>query len=195
MQIVAQKPHIGYACPAHLGRYCMVWRLMQLAQQVGFSLEVYPMTDMKRCTKCGLVKPLSDFAKDKRRPYGRHAQCKACRNKQGAQFRKDGRRGKYDYGDRYKGRYQDKYQDKRSALIRRWRTDNPESKAAHKAVASAVKAGILPRVNTIPCNRCGKPAQAYHHPQGYSHENRLKVVPLCNKCHRTLHAHLRHSQE
>lgn len=34
---------------------------------------------VKQCTGCGEVKPLSEFHKNKRRPDGHHAQCKACR--------------------------------------------------------------------------------------------------------------------
>lgn len=191
MQIVARKPHIGYACPAHLGRYCMVWRLMQLAQQVGFSLEVCPMTDKKRCTKCGLVKSLSDFAKDKRRADGRHAQCKACRNAYGAQYRADGGLNKQDYGDRYRGRYS----SKSTSWWRAWIAKNVGSRRAHKTVAAAVKSGRLPKVTDQVCAQCGKQATGYHHTQGYSRENRLKVIPLCDKCHRTLHAQLRHPKE
>lgn len=192
MQVVARKPHIGYAFSTHLGRSCMVWRLMQPAQRVGFYLwEMSLMTDKKRCTKCGCVKPLGEFSKDKRRSDGRHAQCKACRNAYSAQYRAGGGLKKQDYGDRYKGRYS----SKSTGWWRAWIVKNVGSRRAHKTVAAAVKAGKLPKVTDQVCAQCGKRATGYHHTHGYSKENKLRVIPLCDKCHRTLHAQLRHHEE
>lgn len=55
--------------------------------------------------------------------------------------------------------------------------------AARNAVNNAVKKGELPRVSTLPCSKCGKPATGYHHHKGYAKEHRLSVIPTCNKCH------------
>jgi len=38
------------------------------------------VTETKRCTKCGEVKPLDEFHTNNRRPDGRNTQCKVCRN-------------------------------------------------------------------------------------------------------------------
>lgn len=38
------------------------------------------MTRTKRCTKCGVVKPVEEFHVNNGRPDGRTPQCKACRN-------------------------------------------------------------------------------------------------------------------
>ncbi|MFA7121521.1 MAG: hypothetical protein WC277_08555 [Bacilli bacterium] len=38
------------------------------------------MTRTKRCTKCGVVKPVEEFHVSNGRPDGRTTQCKACRN-------------------------------------------------------------------------------------------------------------------
>ena len=40
------------------------------------------MATEKTCTKCNTVKPLSDYAPQERGLYGRHSQCKKCRNAQ-----------------------------------------------------------------------------------------------------------------
>ena len=37
------------------------------------------MPQFKRCSKCGQVKALSDFTKDKKSKYGRFSQCKVCK--------------------------------------------------------------------------------------------------------------------
>jgi hypothetical protein len=54
---------------------------------------------------------------------------------------------------------------------------------ARNAVNKAVIAGILPRVTTLHCGKCGAQAESYHHHNGYDPAHRLDVVPLCNKCH------------
>ena len=36
------------------------------------------MEELKACTKCGQVKPLEDYSKDKRKPDGRFGACKEC---------------------------------------------------------------------------------------------------------------------
>jgi hypothetical protein len=39
------------------------------------------MAEAKRCLRCGLTKPISEFSKDKRRPDGCKSHCKECHNK------------------------------------------------------------------------------------------------------------------
>lgn len=60
---------------------------------------------------------------------------------------------------------------------------------AKRSVAYAVKTGRLPRAYNLPCFDCIGDAAHFHH-FSYARSDRLKVVPLCRKCHR-----LRHSPE
>ena len=44
---------------------------------------------MKKCTKCGEVKPLSEFYKDKRATNGRQSECISCHNKMTQKWNKE----------------------------------------------------------------------------------------------------------
>ena len=59
----------------------------------------------KACTRCGVVKPLDGFSRDKRSGDGRKSACKECTNKS-------------------KRRYYDENLDKERESLRRWREEN-----------------------------------------------------------------------
>lgn len=59
------------------------------------------------------------------------------------------------------------------------------SKAQMK-VRIEIRAGRMPPVNELPCARCGKQAEEYHH-WSYEQEHWLDVIPLCTKCHIQVH--------
>jgi hypothetical protein len=60
---------------------------------------------------------------------------------------------------------------------------------ARAAVFCAIKRGKIPKINTLNCAHCSKPAQAYHHYKGYEAEFRLVVEPLCHLCHAKTYEH------
>lgn len=64
---------------------------------------------------------------------------------------------------------------------RRWTRENPEKRAAHKAVEYALKRGELTRQS---CERCGA-AKTHAHHDDYSKP--LAVMWLCPPCHATRH--------
>lgn len=72
----------------------------------------------KKCTKCGQVKQLNDFGKDKNRKGGRYPQCKECRAKYYEENREHIRKQE-------KERY-DKNCEAVKAAVRRYRKNNPE---------------------------------------------------------------------
>jgi hypothetical protein len=51
----------------------------------------------KRCTKCGIVKPLSEFSNQKSRKDGKKTQCKACDKIYNDKHRADHRKERADY--------------------------------------------------------------------------------------------------
>jgi len=53
---------------------------------------------MKRCTKCGVERPLEDFHKLKKGRFGRHPKCRFCRGKQEKERYKKNPREKRPYG-------------------------------------------------------------------------------------------------
>lgn len=58
-----------------------------------------------------------------------------------------------------------------------------EKKKARERLNIAVRRGILPRPDTLPCADCGGPAREYDHFRGYAVEHHLSVQPVCSKCH------------
>lgn len=63
-----------------------------------------------------------------------------------------------------------------------WRAKHPQRYWAHRATASAIRAGLLEKK---PCEQCGEAKVDAHH----SDYNRpLLVQWLCRKCHAGLHA-------
>lgn len=58
---------------------------------------------------------------------------------------------------------------------------------ARDRVKYAVRKKVIPKVNTLPCDKCNKNANHYHHVNGYDQENWLNVIPLCRQCHIQAH--------
>lgn len=78
------------------------------------------------------------------------------------------------------------------AAIREWQRKNPEKKAAHKAVALAIKEGRLKNPGRCSeCNRDTTYLDAHH--DDYSRP--LQIRWLCISCHRRLHFSARRSAE
>lgn len=61
---------------------------------------------------------------------------------------------------------------------------SPNIKArAVEAIRSGIRAGQIPRPESLPCADCGSDAALYHHHHGYSQPHWFDVVALCNPCH------------
>lgn len=164
--------------------------------------------DTRRCTKCGEIKSLDQFHPDPRGRYGRVAQCKPCRHKAVRAWRatEHGRertrltalkRLHTPRGQAYQKKHNasaahkasvKKYQQSpkgRANTRRLWHRHTIKSKARTK-VSVGVRRGIIPRVSTLTCVHCGRPAQEYHHHNGYDEPHWLDVIPLCIPCHKNL---------
>ncbi len=76
--------------------------------------------------------------------------------------------------------------EKGKARYRRYEANHPGHWRAKNAVSHAIRAGKLPRADSLLCMNCFEQAKDYHHPN-YKPENWLKVFPVCKKCHRKLH--------
>jgi hypothetical protein len=86
--------------------------------------------------------------------------------------------------EEYKSREYVKEADRR--MVSDWRDMNPEKRAAHIAVYSAIRRGDLVRQ---PCEFCGETKVDAHH-SSYLPEHHLDVVWLCRKHHLQLHKEL-----
>lgn len=83
---------------------------------------------MKRCSKCGEVKPMEGFTKDKKRSDGRHPYCRDCRHLQAV-----------DYYNKNKERfalkgkeYRTKYPERKKSCDARYRAENRDKIQSRK---------------------------------------------------------------
>ncbi len=81
--------------------------------------------------------------------------------------------------------------DCRRVKVRKQRKIVPPStkilNQATNAVRKAIDHGSMPKVDSLPCFDCGKPAKHYHHFLGYARTHWLDVRPLCISCHIKCH--------
>lgn len=87
---------------------------------------------------------------------------------------------------RYKETYPERVLETRLKTCKK----NPTAKNAHRAVAAAIRAGVIERPNT--CSGCGcsnteHRIEAHH----YDYGDPLNVIWLCTPCHRALDANRR----
>ena len=147
---------------------------------------------MKTCTRCGDTKPLTEFYRATAKKDGHETRCKVCARTQVLAYNQtDGaiplrriRIARYLRSEKGKAatqRYLGSAKDKQAR--RRYRQQNREKINARARVWRSMKAGILPKPSEITCDSCGAPAAEYHHPNGYTDESALDIVPLCKPCH------------
>ena len=97
----------------------------------------------------------------------------------------------YRKGDKhrtYKRHKQREYRKRNKEKIRKYGRDyytkHKHKLKANRRVNKEVKLGNLPKAPQLCCDKCGKNATEYHHPD-YTFS--LYVIPLCRSCHSTLH--------
>lgn len=133
------------------------------------------MEEVKRCFKCGRIKPLSEFYAHKQMRDGRLNKCKEC-------TRRDTRERRSCHPDK-------ELETRLSACAR-----NPTRKNAYMAVDAAVRAGVISRPDR--CMGCGCSDTEHRieaHHSDYSKP--LEVIWLCTPCHRAMDARRRAQEE
>lgn len=169
----------------------------------------------KTCTKCKIIKSLSEFGKESRSTDGHYSSCKVCHAARVKQYRQtekgkenhrasSARHSRSEKGKRKRKQY-DQSENGKAAKARYNRSENGKEKnrardaryrhtdggklrvQARRAVNEAVRTGQLPPATTLQCTYCEKSAEQYHHHKGYEPEHWLDVIPLCSDCHRIVH--------
>jgi hypothetical protein len=142
----------------------------------------------KVCPKCGIDKPLTEFAIAKKYKSGRASRCKLC-FKESYPHRPPStaeRERLRDYAAE-RGKYYTSlpFDQRPKCRTREYQNARPRSpnSPARRAVNNAVRDGKMPRITTQQCAVCGVQAKEYHHHNGYDMAHWLDVVPLCGVCH------------
>lgn len=109
-----------------------------IVEQLGLSF--HELSDCKKCTKCGKVKPLSEFHKNSCRKDGHRARCKECEIVYAKAYREANREnmaakrrefyrlnpGKH-YDAAYQRQYREAHKAKNKAYQKQWYLDNKEA--------------------------------------------------------------------
>ena len=149
---------------------------------------------MKKCMKCGEVKPVDQFYRHKRMADGRLSKCKTCTKRdvrenraRKIEYYREFDRARSNLPHRVEARAAYSQTQEGKEALRRgskaWGKRNPIKKAASVAVNNAVRDG---RMTRQPCEVCGlAKAQAHHCDYGKP----LDVRWLCTTHHAEWHKH------
>jgi len=145
----------------------------------------------RQCKKCGVTKPLDQFAKNDKCKWGREHRCKACAIVSANSWTKNNRsrsreiKTKWRLGNPEKQLIAEKRYSRSEANLARSRAyekANPEKKRTHSLVQQALKSGKLIRPKW--CSKCSKIGRVHAHHADYAYP--LEVTWLCAKCHNSL---------
>lgn len=145
----------------------------------------------KLCKKCRLIKPLTEFHRNKLLRDGHENRCKSCalararaRHAANPEIERQ-RQYKYRRNNVEKVRQTIKARDARRPPRKYTNVrKNQDAVKARKLVEKYVQVGKLPKVTTLPCAHCGQQACDYHHDD---YGKPLVVTPLCRRCHNRVH--------
>lgn len=154
----------------------------------------------KRCSSCKNYLPIKEYNKDRSRIDGLNHYCRKCSKEKDHKYRHSSHginiTHLYIKSDAHKTackRY--RQSEKGKTVMRRafkkYKAKNPLLIQAISKVNNSIKGMKLPKPNTLPCYCCNRQAEQYHHYLGYEPEHWFDVLPVCRKCHRTIHASLR----
>ena len=147
-----------------------------------------PETTMKRCSKCGEVKPLAEYHKAYATADGRKDVCKACSAAHSKVYAKtpNGRAVKDAAHKRYTQSEHGKEVLRERKRRERADGNHKPQEQARAYVQRMMRKHGFPRPYTLPCADCGQQATQYHH-ESYERDRWLDVIPLCAKCHKARH--------
>lgn len=139
----------------------------------------------KKCCKCGSIKPISEFHKNRSRKDGHCYQCKVCVKKRQQRY--------YDKNRNHIKERQRVYdKENREALRERWNNETEKRKerfplkiSARNKVQSAVLLGKITKPEA--CEICGETPDYPLHGHHEDYSKPLEVIWLCSPCHRDLH--------
>lgn len=138
---------------------------------------------MKKCFKCKVQKPLSDFYKHKQMADGHLNKCKTCAKSDVLSHRSENL-DKIRAYDRERSNLPHRVV-KRAEVFKQYKKDNPERVKANIAVRNAVRDGRIFKWPVCCMPDCDSQRPVAHHAD-YSRP--LDVVWLCQAHHKQAHA-------
>ncbi len=143
---------------------------------------------LKRCCRCGEIKPLTDFYPDDRKADGAKPDCKVCFGETVKAYRSTPHGQEIIKASAKHHRSTAKWRETHRLYIRRTRAEKrwEQQERARKHVWDKVRRNGFPRPSEHVCADCGAPATQYHH-ESYEREHWLDVTPLCDMCHKRRH--------
>ncbi len=139
---------------------------------------------MKRCYKCKILKPHTDFWRKSRNLDGLQAACKTCMSTENKEWTKKNR-------ERHRERlkiWRENNPDRSNAIGKQQRERWHDKQRARQAAGKALLNGTITKPTA--CTRCHHipPPHCLHgHHEDYSKP--LEVIWLCARCHGALHTH------
>jgi hypothetical protein len=118
---------------------------------------------VKTCTKCGEVKPLDDFCRDKRKPSGRGPRCRPCANAWQREFQL---KHKAETGEWYSRQYT--YERTCEICGATWQAKSKTARYCSTTCTNKIRAYVLT------CDGCGEPFTAGQRPARW-------CSPLCKR--------------
>lgn len=143
---------------------------------------------LKRCCRCGEIKPLAEFYSDGRKADGCKPDCKACFGASVKEYVSTPRGHEVRKASAKHHRKTAKWRETHRVYMKRTRDEKRyvQQERARKHVWDKVRRNGFPRPTEHTCADCGAPATQYHH-ESYEREHWLDVTPLCDMCHKRRH--------
>lgn len=135
---------------------------------------------MKKCTRCGIEKSVSEFQKRKASKDGLTASCKECLSKY------DKSRAKLAHRVKAREEYHktDNYKISHYEAVKKYRINNRDKFLANSKLKYAIKSGKIVKYKI--CSICGK-TDCNIHGHHYDYSKPLDVVWCCEHCHAIIH--------
>lgn len=146
----------------------------------------------KKCSRCQLVKPISEFYSNKATASGLGNNCKECARFLRKEYHQ--RKGKVtakEYIERKKQNpeFLTAFKQQRKETSARYRLTNTLKIQARRSIFIALRAGTIKKPDS--CEFCHQPRPLEsHHWHGYTPDKWLDIVWLCDECHNTFEQHL-----
>jgi len=134
---------------------------------------------MKKCFKCQIIKPFTEYYKHTGMADGYLNKCKECNKNDATTYRHKNIEKIREY-DRTRGKESNRIKAS-TEITRAWRAEDNRRSAAHSAVARAIRNGFLVRMS---CEKCGEKKSVAHHED---YDKHLEIIWLCQSCHKQRH--------